>query len=148
MEHRSSMLPTEKLRRAWHRRYCDRSLGWDLRFLNLPPVSHSIIATWPNRIHWFLDPGPRLDQHPETGEKSGPPFANDPPSQNTVRYASGSFVPAVTLRGTIRHIFFECPELTPVWQWAERCIVTITGILDSQVLSARNLILGNLSESS
>ncbi|KAL1920426.1 uncharacterized protein VTP21DRAFT_803 [Calcarisporiella thermophila] len=38
MERRFSMLPTEKLRRACHRRYCDRSLGWDLRFLNLPPI--------------------------------------------------------------------------------------------------------------
>ncbi|KAL1914453.1 uncharacterized protein VTP21DRAFT_8905 [Calcarisporiella thermophila] len=51
-------------------------------------------------------------------------------------------------RDTIRHTFFECPELTPVWQWAERCIVTITGPQNTPVLNARNLILGDLTESS
>ncbi|KAL1921632.1 uncharacterized protein VTP21DRAFT_10274 [Calcarisporiella thermophila] len=51
-------------------------------------------------------------------------------------------------RDTIRHTFFECPELTPVWQWAERCIVTITGPRNTPVLTARNLILGDLTESS
>ncbi|KAL1921557.1 uncharacterized protein VTP21DRAFT_11273 [Calcarisporiella thermophila] len=51
-------------------------------------------------------------------------------------------------RDTIRHTFFECPELTPVWQWAERCIVTITGPQNTPVLTARNLILGDLTESS
>ncbi|KAL1914883.1 uncharacterized protein VTP21DRAFT_7799 [Calcarisporiella thermophila] len=53
-----------------------------------------------------------------------------------------------TSRDIIRHTFCKCPELTPVWQWAERGIVTITGLQNSQVLSARNLILGDLSESS
>ncbi|KAL1919964.1 uncharacterized protein VTP21DRAFT_1896 [Calcarisporiella thermophila] len=32
--------------------------------------------------------------------------------------------------------------------WAERCINTITGPQDSQVLSARSLMIGDLSESS
>ncbi|KAL1918536.1 uncharacterized protein VTP21DRAFT_3196 [Calcarisporiella thermophila] len=51
-------------------------------------------------------------------------------------------------RDTTRHTFFECPELTPVWQWAERCIVTITGPQNTPVLTARNLILGDFTESS
>ncbi|KAL1914947.1 uncharacterized protein VTP21DRAFT_7863 [Calcarisporiella thermophila] len=51
-------------------------------------------------------------------------------------------------RNTIRHTSFECPEFTSVWQWTKRCITTITGPQNFQVMSARNLILGDLSESS
>ncbi|KAL1916203.1 uncharacterized protein VTP21DRAFT_5820 [Calcarisporiella thermophila] len=66
LERKYSALPTEKLRNACHRRYCSRSLGWELRYLNLPPslvakvtectdipqqhphpVSHFITSTWP-----------------------------------------------------------------------------------------------------
>ncbi|KAL1916667.1 uncharacterized protein VTP21DRAFT_5371 [Calcarisporiella thermophila] len=181
MELISSMLPTEKLRRAYHRRYCDRSLGWDLKFLNLPPILvakvtecadipqqhphprlplyHCHLAGKPvaeyttrqgrhSQRNGSLEPNtlvPRswseVGSITKNGRKCGPPFTNDPPSQNTVLYDGGSL-------DTIRYTFFECPELTPVWQWAERCIVTITGLQNSQVLSARNLILGDLSESS
>ncbi|KAL1916163.1 uncharacterized protein VTP21DRAFT_6167 [Calcarisporiella thermophila] len=49
-------------------------------------------------------------------------------------------------RDTIRHTFFECPELTSVWHWTERCINTISGPLNTQVLSPRNLVLGDLPE--
>ncbi|KAL1916821.1 uncharacterized protein VTP21DRAFT_5525 [Calcarisporiella thermophila] len=49
-------------------------------------------------------------------------------------------------RDTIRHTFFKCPELTPVWHWAERCINTISGPLNTQVLNPRNLVLGDLPE--
>ncbi|KAL1914128.1 uncharacterized protein VTP21DRAFT_11743 [Calcarisporiella thermophila] len=49
-------------------------------------------------------------------------------------------------RDTIRHTFFECPELTPVWHWAERCINTISGPLNTQVLNPRDLVLGDLPE--
>ncbi|KAL1919874.1 uncharacterized protein VTP21DRAFT_1806 [Calcarisporiella thermophila] len=50
------------------------------------------------------------------------------------------------LRDTIRHTFFERPELTSVWHWAERGINTISGPLNTQVLNPRNLVLGDLPE--
>ncbi|KAL1922124.1 uncharacterized protein VTP21DRAFT_10766 [Calcarisporiella thermophila] len=204
MERRYSALPIERLRNACHRRYCSRSLGWELRYLNLPPslvakvtectdipqqhphprfpLYHCHLAGRPVveystrqgrhfRRNGSLEPNilvpqswPEAGSTPEDWKKIWTSVHKRPtlPKHRALRWrilverviTNSTFPghdPKCTRcnasRDTIRHTFFECPELTPVWQWAERCIVTITGPQNTPVLTTRNLILGDLTES-
>ncbi|KAL1916164.1 uncharacterized protein VTP21DRAFT_6168 [Calcarisporiella thermophila] len=184
MERRYSVLPTEKLRNACHRRYCSCSLGWELRYLNLPPslvakvtectdipqqhphprfpLYHCHLAGRPvveystRQGRHFRRNGslelnilvpqswPEAGSTPEDWKKIWTSVHKRPtlPKHRALRWRilverviTNSTLPGHdpkctrcnASRDTIRHTFFECPELTPVWQWAERCIVTITG---------------------
>ncbi|KAL1914132.1 uncharacterized protein VTP21DRAFT_11357 [Calcarisporiella thermophila] len=174
MERRYSALPTEKLRNVCHRRYCSRSLGWELRYLNLPPslVAKSTRQGRHFRRNGSLEPNilvpqswPEAGSTPEDWKKIWTSVHKrlTLPKHRALRWripverviTNSTFPghdPKCTRcnasRDTIRHTFFECLELTPVWQWAERCIVTITGPQNTPVLTARNFILGDLTESS